>query len=1543
MPFETIRSESRESEIANHQLLFVYSLELNGWNETKLFRCDKFNQIRFQISPSLYGRRVCLKTNYTDDYAQFNRSEMKEVDISENLQFKCSGSFQFIYTDQHDEAGTVLGSFYIVVSPEILVAGARSKCLSINALQCQTVLSKLMGPIDTWKQKLEVSIQCHYNMIHWTPIQTLGASNSAYSLADQLALNPSFRTEAMKNADRDCTIDNVSECIEWLRREHGVISIIDIVLNHTANESAWLQQQPHSAYNCQNSPWLRPAFLLDRMLYNVTLDIEHGRWIDRGITSDVYQLETIRNIIYEHYLPSLRLQEFYLCNTSVVVEKFEKFLRNSMDRITLPQQNCDDNIILEQDPQYRRLCCTVDMENAFRFIANQIDYQPTQESIGTWLDEAIARFRQQLIQLNDRKRQEVTHHIDSAIDNVMKGAQYERFDPNGPKVTKLTGKNPLTTQYFTDNDGDFNGEKIVENEFKLYDDSICCFYMAHNGWVMGDDPLRNFAEKDSQVYLRRELICWGDSVKLRYGQNAQDSPFLWSHMERYVTQMATVFQGLRLDNCHSTPIHVAQHMIDVARRVNPDLYLIAELFTSNEDLDNVFVNKLGINSLIREAMSASTPFELQRQVYRFGGQPVGSFKPDLMKTGDTQAILYSRPMIPSVTHAIFFDQTHDNESPIVRRTAYDPLPTSALISMTYSATGSNRGYDELVPHHVHVVDEQRLYYGWNDDPKIGVNLLRGILHAKRVLNQLHHTLNSGGYSEAFVDQRDRDTIVITRHNPTNHRSIVLAARTAFYPIDGNYSQCLPPLKIEGKFEKILFEIQMIKSNDEDDVFKRDERFINGLCNLRSVVNLNVKETESEMVQVNDNPNDNIIEFKKFPPSSVIAFSFTLLAEQQNALNLIKRRIDQFDLIDSDISKIINQLNLIDLNYILFRCQQEEFEENSIHTYQLSNGPLVYSGLAGIMFHLAKIRTHNDLGHPLCENLRQGNWLPSYIVQRLLKRDQTVDLARWLEKAFESLEQLPRYLIPRYFDSILCPLWTMLLDKIRLLHSDFIRNGDEFVRRLTLGGVALLGFHARSPLPPLHHSSSSLNQNQLATMAAGLPHFSTGYMRNWGRDTFISLKGLTLLTGRFIEAKTIILAYAGCLRHGLIANLLDGGYNARYNCRDAVWWWLEAIKQYIQIVPDGHSILNENVYRIFPRDDSLANEHIDDCTIEPLHRTMQEALNRHFDGIDFVERNAGSQIDAHMTSEGFHMQIGVDRSTGFVYGGNQWNCGTWMDKMGSSDQAGNRGRPATPRDGSAVEIVALSQSVVEFLATSHQDGYYPYEGVHRTDSDCESWTFRFWSEKICENFEKYFYVSGDCRDQYVNRRYIYKDTYGSTIRWMDYQLRPNFLIAMAIAPIMFNKLNANKALDIVSETLVGPFGMKTLDPGYVIVLPIHLCFPFIFSLSDWTYRGDYDNSNDSNDANVAHGFNYHNGPEWLWLMGYYLMARMKFNERSDRNYAAERQILCPHFQHLCQTEWFGLPELTNSNGSYCEHSCPIQSWSHATLIEALYIMFSPQQM
>ena len=179
--------------------------------------------------------------------------------------------------------------------------------------------------------------------------------------------------------------------------------------------------------------------------------------------------------------------------------------------------------------------------------------------------------------------------------------------------------------------------------------------------------------------------------------------------------------------------------------------------------------------------------------------------------------------------------------------------------------------------------------------------------------------------------------------------------------------------------------------------------------------------------------------------------------------------------------------------------------------------------------------------------------------------------------------------------------------------------------------------------------------------------------------------------------------------------------------------------------------------------------------------------------------------------GFHITVGVSRETGFVYGGNQWNCGTWMDKMGSSQKAGNKGYPSTPRDGSAVELIGLSKSVITFLSELFDRNEYPFDGV--IEKDGIKFTYKEWNLKILTNFEKYFFVSEDSKEDLINRRNIYKDTFGATIRWMDFQLRPNFLVAMVVSPDLFDKSKAQKALEITAEVLIGPLGVKTLDPRF----------------------------------------------------------------------------------------------------------------------------------
>ena len=161
-----------------------------------------------------------------------------------------------------------------------------------------------------------------------------------------------------------------------------------------------------------------------------------------------------------------------------------------------------------------------------------------------------------------------------------------------------------------------------------------------------------------------------------------------------------------------------------------------------------------------------------------------------------------------------------------------------------------------------------------------------------------------------------------------------------------------------------------------------------------------------------------------------------------------------------------------------------------------------------------------------------------------------------------------------------------------------------------------------------------------TVIAGYPWFG-----DWGRDTMIALPGLTLATGRFDVARSILRTFARFVERGMLPNRFpDAGERPEYNTVDATLWYFEAMR----------------AYRAATGDDDLVRE---------LFPVLQ--------GI----------IDWHARGTRYH--IHVDPADGLLYAGEPGVQLTWMDaKVGDW--------VVTPRIGKPVEVNALWHNALRIM-------------------------------------------------------------------------------------------------------------------------------------------------------------------------------------------------------------------------------------------------------
>jgi glycogen debranching enzyme len=145
-------------------------------------------------------------------------------------------------------------------------------------------------------------------------------------------------------------------------------------------------------------------------------------------------------------------------------------------------------------------------------------------------------------------------------------------------------------------------------------------------------------------------------------------------------------------------------------------------------------------------------------------------------------------------------------------------------------------------------------------------------------------------------------------------------------------------------------------------------------------------------------------------------------------------------------------------------------------------------------------------------------------------------AQWIKERFERVKtNVPSFLRPKYFALVISEAYRAARRAVIEQSSEFVVEGHTFIHDLALCAVQMHGTVKSASLDPSDATPS---------LAAGLPHFAAGWARCWGRDVFISLRGLFLATGNFDGAKKHILAFASTLKHGLIPNLLDSVRNPR---------------------------------------------------------------------------------------------------------------------------------------------------------------------------------------------------------------------------------------------------------------------------------------------------------------------------------------------------------------------------------------------------------------
>ncbi|MBC1238329.1 amylo-alpha-1,6-glucosidase [Nostoc sp. 2RC] len=207
-----------------------------------------------------------------------------------------------------------------------------------------------------------------------------------------------------------------------------------------------------------------------------------------------------------------------------------------------------------------------------------------------------------------------------------------------------------------------------------------------------------------------------------------------------------------------------------------------------------------------------------------------------------------------------------------------------------------------------------------------------------------------------------------------------------------------------------------------------------------------------------------------------------------------------------------------------------------------------------------------------------------------------------------------------------------------------------------------------------------------TIIAGYPWFS-----DWGRDTMISLPGLTLATGRPEIARSILRTFARHVDQGMLPNRFpDAGQTPEYNTVDATLWYFEAIRAYYNATED-----NDLLMELFP--------------------VLTDIINWHCRGTRY--------------------NIHLDATDGLLYAGEKGVQLTWMDaKVGDW--------VVTPRIGKPIEVNALWYNSLRTMAKFARLIGKPHQEYEAMADRAQIRFARFWNQQTGSCYDVLDTPNGD---------------------------------------------------------------------------------------------------------------------------------------------------------------------------------------------------------